>query len=346
MTAALQSAKWTFTTRRVNRAAAVGLGPDVARARVGDLVLARVETIGAHKRVQLDAGRPSALWRGDLIVAACGARYAADQFEGAARIAPEGCDLLAGGGVLGRLEGRNAAVAAPTRCTPLGLLTGADGAVLNLADYARPRAAAERPRTVIALLGAGMNAGKTTAAAALIRGLTSAGRRVAGIKATGTGAFGDVNAYADAGAALALDFTDDGLPSTYRVAIDRIEAGIDALLAHAAADGCDAAVVELADGVLQPETAALLADGRAARFDATLYAAGDALSAAGGLAALARLGVAPLAVTGLLTRAPLAVREAEAATGAWVLGRDALADPSVAGALAAMAAPAPARAAA
>jgi len=77
MTAALQSAKWTFTTRRVNRAAAVGLGPDVARARVGDLVLARVETIGAHKRVQLDAGRPSALWRGDLIVAACGARYAA-----------------------------------------------------------------------------------------------------------------------------------------------------------------------------------------------------------------------------------------------------------------------------
>jgi hypothetical protein len=177
-----------------------------------------------------------------------------------------------------------------------------------------------------------MNAGKTTAAAALIRGLTTAGVATAGLKATGTGAFGDVNAYADAGAAFVADFTEDGLASTYRQPVERVEAALDALLGHAVAEGCEAAVVEIADGLLQAETAALLTRS-AFWFDALVFAAGDALSAVGGLATLERFGARPIAVTGLITRAPLAVREAEAATGAWILDRDALSDPATATAL-------------
>lgn len=331
---AAANAKWAFTTRRVDRADAAGLDANVGVARPGDVVLARIDRIGSHRRLQLAAGGFSDFWEGDLVVAACGDRYAADQFEGSGVIDPEGCDLLAGGGVLGRLETKNGRMAAPTRLVPLGRLVDAAGAPLTLGRYARERSAAGRPETVIGVVGAGMNAGKTTAAAALIRGLTAAGLRTAGLKATGTGAFGDVQAYASAGAAFVADFTDDGLVSTYRQPTGRIVETLDALLGHAAAEGCEAAVVEIADGLLQPETAALLSGGRvAARLDGVLYAAGDALSALGGLAMLERYGVRALALTGLMTRAPLAVREAEAATRVWILDRTELCDPAAATAL-------------
>jgi hypothetical protein len=327
-------AKWAFTTRRARRSDCAGLAPDVAAARPGDLLLAAVERIGSHKRVQLACGRLSDLWPGDLIVAACGDRYAVDQFDGIGEIDPEGCDLLAGGGVVGRMASRHDRMAPATRLTPLGRLVDAAGAPLTLARYARPRPAPARPETVIVALGAGMNSGKTTAAAALIRGLSAAGIATAGLKATGTGAFGDLHAYADAGAGFVADFTECGLASTCRQPLARIEAALDDLLAHAAEAGCEAAVVEIADGLLQPETAELLESPRnAGRFDGALFAAGDALSAAGGLVALERLGIRVLALSGLVTRAPLAVAEAEAATGAWVLGRDALADPATATAL-------------
>ena len=89
-------AKWAFSTRRVNQADAVNMRRDVTSAVSGDLLIGRVLSIGSHARVQLTDGRPSELYAGDLIVAACGARYASDQFEGVARIAAEGADMLAG----------------------------------------------------------------------------------------------------------------------------------------------------------------------------------------------------------------------------------------------------------
>lgn len=326
-------AKWAFTTRRVPRNAPVGLNKDVAAARPGDLVLGRVDAIGAHKRLQLASGRPSGLYVGDLVVAACGARYAPDQFEGVAAISPKGADLLAGGGVLGAMRSRNGRMASPTVVAPLGLLTGADGAAINVAGYALPF----QPRPdlpAIAVVGASMNAGKTTAAASLAHGLTRAGFRVAALKATGTGAFGDYNAYLDAGAAYVADFVDAGMASTYMEPPERIAQATDALLAGAAEAGCDLAIVELADGVYQRETAALLAEpGFRDVFSGFLYAVGDALAAKGGTDVLSRLGVRPAGLTGLIGRSPLAISEAEAATGLEVLTRETLLDPASATAI-------------
>ena len=293
----LSDAKWTFATRHVRRQDAAALCAHVGAARAGELILARVEKMGGHKRVQLSDGRHSALWDGDRIVVACGDRYAVDQFEGSARIAPDDCWLLAGGGLAGRLDARHEKMSAPTRLTPIGRVVDRRGAPLALHRYALPRGAGGRPDVVIGVVGAGMNAGKTTAAAALIRGLTTAGVATAGLKATGTGAFGDVQAYEAAGARHVGDFTDDGLASTYRLPTPRVVAALDALLGHAAQAGCEAAVVEIADGLLQRETAALLGDpGIAARFDGLVYAAGDALSALGGLDWLERRGLRALAV--------------------------------------------------
>ncbi|GAB5470342.1 MAG: hypothetical protein Kilf2KO_33720 [Rhodospirillales bacterium] len=330
----LTQAKWAFATRRVARGDASRLLPDLASAKSGDLVLGRVVSIGSHKKIQLAEGRPSDLYLGDLVVLACGARYAPDQFEGLAELNPAGADMLASGGVLGRMRHRHEKMPHPTGVQPLGLLSSGSDKAMNLADYALTPARRPAGLTVVGVVGASMNSGKTTAVASLAHGLRLAGHRVAAIKATGTGAFGDFNAFLDTGAHYVADFTDVGLVSTYRQPLPRIAAGLETLLADAGRAGCEVAVVELADGVFQKETAELLKmapvrDG----FAGLVFAAGDALAAAGGYAALKDLGITPSAMTGMVSCSPLAAAEAELATGTQVLTRTELCDPDAAQAL-------------
>lgn len=331
---AIQNAKWAFSTRRVNKKDAALLHQNVTSAKSGDLVLGQVQSIGSHKRIQLPDGRPSTLYEGDLIVAACGARYASDQFEGVAEIQQEGTDLLAGGGCLGRMRFRNDKVKRPTRISPIGLLTDNNGETLNLKRYGLPRAIPLHTLYTVALVGASMNSGKTDAVASLVHGFKGAGLKVAAIKLTGTGAFGDYNAYIDAGAHYTADFIDTGMVSTYQQPLLQILTAMDTLLSASARNGCDVAVVEIADGVLQQETAALL---RSSHFrkvvNALLYAIPDSLSAVGGCHKLAEIGITPLALTGLISSSPLNVQEAEDATGLPVMSREVLRDPAQASSL-------------
>ncbi|MBN2760179.1 MAG: hypothetical protein JXQ79_06745 [Rhodobacteraceae bacterium] len=327
--AALDDAKWTFATRRVDRACLAGLDTDFAKAQPGDLILAQVESLGQHRRVQLASGRPSNIYPGDLVVMACGARYAPDQFEGLAEIDPNGADLLAGGGCIGRMVARNERIKPATRLLPLGRCLDHAGQAVNLAQFALPRVQYPADIPVIFVLGTAMNSGKTLATAQLALGLRRAGYTVAALKGTGTGAFGDVNEYADTGAHWVADFTDAGMVTTYREPLNRVKAGLDLLLAHAAHQGCQIAVVEIADGLFQRETGALIADPWLRnRMAGLVFACGDAVAAAGGVAELAQHGLRPDALTGLLSCSPMAVAEAQAATGIPVLRKDDLADPA------------------
>jgi hypothetical protein len=324
-----QSAKWSFSTRRVDQSLAVGLNTDVAAARSGDLILGRIISISQHQRIQLPSGRPSSLYPGDLIVMPCGARYAPDQFEGLAKIDAEACDMLAGGGCLGQMVSRNERIKAPTRVQPLGRIIDAGGTVMNVADHAIPKAAGKASLPVIAVLGAAMNSGKTTATVALSFGLTKAGWRVATIKATGTGAFGDYNDYVDTGAHMVADFTDAGMVTTYLEPLARIKSGIADLLWQAEVAGAEVVVMEVADGLFQRETAGLVAD---AEFRQSLagvvFACGDALAASGGVTELARHNLRPVALTGIVSCSPMATLEAQAATGVEVMTRGQLLDPA------------------
>jgi hypothetical protein len=325
-------AKWCHAARRVPKDAVQGLEAAPECLRSGELLLAEVEKIGQHKRVQLHDGRYSRLFPGDLLVLAAGDRFATDQFTGRAGVRPDATlDLLAGGGIAGIEESRNRRVAAPTRLRLHGQLRGGDGAVIALDQFALAAPPRGRPATVFAVLGTGMNAGKTDAAAALINGLSQLGHRVAGIKATGTAAFCDTHLYADAGAAAVLDFTDAGMASTFRQPAQRIEAALALLLSEAVRRGCNTAVVELADGVAQVETAALIArPALRASIDGVLLAAGDPLAAEAGSALLRAAGLAPVALTGLMAGSPAALPDA---SGLPVLCRDMLADPATASAL-------------
>lgn len=323
-----QGLKWSFTTRRVTQADAVAMTVDLRDAQVGDLVLCEVETLGQHRKIQLSDQRASELYPGDRVVLCLGNRYAPDQFEGFAQLSPEGADMLAAGGIVGRMNRAHQKMAAPTRMRPIGLLCHGTGQVLNVADYALPARTIPDDVTVLGVFGASMNAGKTTAAVSLAHGLARAGFRVAGVKATGTGAFGDFNAFEDAGVP-ALDFTDAGMPTTYMMPMPRIEAGFRTLIGTAAERGAQIVVVEIADGVFQAETAAILRGGSIRdRLDAVLFAAPDALGAMGGADVMTRHGLRPFAISGMVTCSPLAQSEAAAATNLPLLSRQDLICPN------------------
>ncbi|NJM83577.1 MAG: DUF1611 domain-containing protein [Tabrizicola sp.] len=322
-------AKWAFTTRRVNRGDVRGLSTSFMAAKAGDLILCQIAEIGQHKKIQLAERRVSESYPGDLVVLCLGDRYAPDQFLASAVIDDDLIDLVAGGGVAGRADAAHASMAAPTRLKPLGLLTGARGQILNVADYALPALPANHEVTVIGVFGASMNSGKTTAASSLAHGLMRAGYAVAGVKATGTGAFGDVNSFEDGGAP-ALDFTDAGMATTFRMPLGRIEDGFDTLVATAAARGAEIVVVEIADGVFQQETRAILKSSRIRdRLDGILFAAPDALSALGGVVVLDQLGLVPFAISGMVSCSPLATAEAAEVTGLPILSRADLWSPDV-----------------
>ena len=324
--ALLVGAKWAFTTRNVRLEDVRGLSRDFAGARPGDLLMARTIEIGQHAKVQLTSGRNSENVVGDIVVMVVGDRYAPDQFEGVAEIDPRGCSVIAGGGLAGRVVAAHASMDEPTALEPIALLCDAEGDVLNIADYALPPRTIPDETVVIGVFGTSMNSGKTTASMSLALGLRRAGLRVAGVKATGTGAFGDYNAFDDAGVPVS-DFVDAGMGSTYRMPLERIEAGFETLVGTAAANGADVVVVEIADGVFQRETQQILERSRIRdRLDGVLFAAFDSAGAVGGVGVLRALGVEPLGVSGLVTCSPLAAREAEVALGLPLLERDTLRD--------------------
>lgn len=323
----LASAHWTFTTRRVNHDDVAGFSRSFDEAKAGDLVLCEITEINQHRRLQLTTKRYKKSYVGDLFVACVGDRYAPDQFQGAAQINGQAAHLLAGGGVVGTVEHAHERMAPPTIVRPLGLLTDDKGKTINVARYGLVKHAIPSDVTVLGVFGASMNAGKTTAAVSLAYGLSRAGYAIAGAKITGTGSFGDFLAFEDTGIPT-YDFTDAGLASTYRVPLKRIEDGFETVVGHAAEGGAEIVVVEIADGVFQGETAEILRASKIKdRLDGLMFAAPDALGSVCGVQVLSGYGLRPFAVSGMVTRSPLAVQEAVTQTGVTHMTREQLCDP-------------------
>lgn len=328
-------AKAAYTTRRVPRDDMAMLVTGDVTPKAGDVVLARVEKVGQHARIELATGRRSRLFVGDEILLCVGNRYAPDQFEA---VLPKGlgpCAMVAAGGIAADVLSRSERVANATVIHLHGLVADGRGDVLNLERYALPRMNPPSPsQVVLAVAGTAMNAGKTETATNLIKGLVHAGYRVGAAKVTGTGAGGDVWSAWDAGADPVLDFTDAGLASTYRVPAERVERAALTLVGYLSESEADIIVLELADGLLQTETARLLESPRfASLIDGVIFAAGDALGAAAGVHWLNQKHFNVLGASGVLTRSPLAIRELEAVVGMPVFTMDTLNNPLEATAL-------------
>ena len=121
----------------------------------------------------------------------------------------------------------------------------------------------------------------------------------------------------DAGAATYNDFTHFGYPSTYMLSEEELLR----IFNHIDLKHCNNPrnfwVVELADGILQRETAMLLAsEDVKSRIHRLIFCAGDALGAVGGLKVLTeKFGLTPDAISGVCSSAPLAKQELADYTG-------------------------------
>ncbi len=308
----LQSGKRSYATRRIALGDAAGLFSFGVRPQTGDLVLARIDRIGHHRRIESPEGRRGQLYVGDEVLLCFGARYASDQFEAVVPKRLEPCHMVAAGGIAALCVNRHDSTRPATQITPIGLVADTEGRVLNLKDYALSgaRPLSGRPYTMT-VVGTSMNAGKTTTIAGMVRGLSSNGLKVAVGKVTGTGAGGDRWAYVDAGASEVLDFTDFGYASTYKVPSDELTALLSAMMSSLAEDRPDVIILELADGLFFSETADLVETPAFAEMvDDVVVAASDAMGAEAGVRRLAANEMVPIALAGRMTSSPLAVREA------------------------------------
>ena len=309
----LDRAQSSFAIRRVPRAAMRTVIGGTVRPRSGDVVLAAVVRLGQHRRLERPDGRRAVLHIGDEILVAYADRYAPDQYESHVPDSLRRTQLVASGGIASAALSRNLDMRLATDLMPVGLVGDDRGRPLNVADFALEPVSpkSERPLTV-AVIGTSMNSGKTTTIHFMVHGLSRAGVRAGVTKVTGTGSGGDYWVMVDAGAHRMLDFTDAGLASTYRQPISRIAQSFVELVDHLSDSGTDVNFVEVADGIYQRETARLIESGTFRSIvDVVLFASGDASGAAAGVAHLRGLGLHVAAVSGRITRSPLATREVQ-----------------------------------
>lgn len=222
----------------------------------------------------------------------------------------------------GEVINQHADIEPATVIEPVGLIADESG-VINLSRVAPAQVrpwrqareefqALEKKPTVVIVFGSSMNSGKSTTLGCLVNGLGNAGLSVNAGKATGTGAGNDANLYGDAGADVVIDFTDFGLVSTFKLSFEEVKDVVFSTITELAqADEPDVVVVEIADGIYQGETRALVRDPdfRAA-IDRVVFACGEALSAAAGSTVLREARLPLAAISGVLTSAPLIASEA------------------------------------
>jgi hypothetical protein len=307
-----------YALRRVPLSAMTHIVPCPINPSAGTLALGRLAKIGKHARLELADGRLATLHEGDTLALVFGNRYATEQFEGYSRADADCCDLLSIGGLCGVVTSKHATVADPSKLQLIGAIASVHGLPLRLRQFAvsTPRMELNRRPRIILVCGSSMDSGKTYTAMSLIVGLQRQGLRVAGIKLTGTAAGRDTWSMRDAGACVALDFIDGGYASTYLCEpIELLELS-EQLIAHTTEHQADWAVIEIADGLLQRETAALLQSASfMSQVTACVFATRDPLGAVGGVSMLSRWGITPVVISGLIARSPLAMREVQSATG-------------------------------
>src|SRR5688572_28930673 len=234
------------------------LGEEIP-AVAGTVVAARIlNAKHSYNTLEDVHGRMVALHPGDVIAGALGHR---DALYGHAGYVPESVKvgdelrLLNRGGVIGQTDCQPSAMEEPFKLEILGSVlefpyfgrrVGLPAQVARAALPIRLPEAHELP-PLVALVGTSMDAGKTTAAAALVRALVRRGLTVAAGKMTGVSLRRDVLMMQDCGASPVSIFTDFGVVTTNQ---DNAVAAAHGLVAHLAETRPDLLVLEMGDGLL------------------------------------------------------------------------------------------------
>jgi len=309
----LNAVRWAWAARGLKREAEekqYRLLPDHGRPAAGDAVVVQVDRIGHHQHLETEWERRVRLYEGDRLVGVFGNRYATDVYEGRVLEARR-LHLLTTSGLIGTVTSRNRSVGRPTNVKFVGYLADSQGVKVNTKSlrFQSPSPQVGSPDLVL-VVGTGMSTGKTTVMRKILRAMAARGVRVGGCKLTGTASPRDLYEMRATGAVLATDFSDYGFPSTYLESLDELIRIMDLMGAACGRAGAEIVMIEIADGLLQPETRMLLESSEVRRRVKGVVVAGACSSSL--LFAteyLRKLGHEVWAASGLITNSPLFVRE-------------------------------------
>ncbi|AMC11952.1 hypothetical protein Lupro_12035 [Lutibacter profundi] len=299
--------------------------------KAGDVAIFKVKEIGKHTRIQSTTGNNKYILPGDLIMAAFGNRYATEQMEGfIPNCYHNTYHILGQGGAIGILKNMHAKfeLVGPTSLSLVGYIVNENGSVINTkylnnATTTYKSIPLNKHHKVILSLGTSMDSGKTSSAAFLARGLKLARKKIAFIKLTGTVYTKDKNMVRDYGANISLDFSYFGFPSTYMCSTEEIISLYKHLIEQVRPHNPEYIIVEIADGLLQRETHALINNKEfMSKISGALFSSLDSMSAIAGANMLTELGCNIIGVTGLFTVSPLLINEVKEKSNYTVLTKE------------------------
>jgi hypothetical protein len=282
----------------------------------GDVMYGEVDNIGQHQSIESKTGRIHKIYSGNKGIFVFGNRYAPDYYEATVpKKRTKKVDLVSRSGMISKMREKNSKIKDPTKIRFLGYVCDKDGNIINTKNYSiinPKRTEKNKPRSkMIVFIGTSMNSGKSFAAAAMVRALTQLNKNVRASKITGTASLKDILSMSDSGAEKYSDFTFVGYPSTYKLNTFELLEIFDKLDLNFANSPKNYWVVEIADGIMQRETAALLLNPEfRKRIHKVVFCAGDALGAIGGAKQLEEVfGIKPNMISGLCTASPLHIKE-------------------------------------
>jgi len=263
---------------------------DQLEASPGNAIVVRaLSEKRVYNELELESGRMSKIFRGDVILGALGRRRALRGFSGDV---PEQLrtgdtvQLLNRGGVMGRSLSDHKDLGQPLSCEVLGMPVR-EGRIVRLLDARLPEVSsleALRIPPVLIVSGTCMESGKTLFLSELTRELFKGGLVIAGGKLTGIACLRDLRAMEDHGAALTASFLDAGYPSTAGLGASTLVTIAKTVIAHLAASEPDLILLELGDGVIGEYGVLEILKDREIRSSVRMHAfcAGDMVGAWGG----------------------------------------------------------------
>lgn len=303
--------KWTWACRILDHINNYKLDTcSATEPKVGDLVLVRVEKIGNHEKIVTINNKRLRIYVGDLLVGVFGNRYATDAFEGEVN-GLQHLSILTAAGMIGTVKSKYKEIGEPTRVSSIGFLNDEKGHRINLKELKFYKSLPKSQiKNLIVVVGTRMNSGKTMSAIKLIKGFSEKGLKIAACKLTGSVSNRDQDEMRSAAAKFIIDFSDYGFPSTYLCTKEELIDLFNTMLSDMEKINPDVIIMEMADGILQRETAMLLKDPSIKRMIKGIVLTAESTSSAlYGVEKLKKLNYNVIAVSGVITSSPLSVRE-------------------------------------
>ena len=160
----------------------------------GDYVIGRVSTHVCYgPRIELANGRMMEIAHGDDLVGAFGVRAATLEAVGSWQaIGDDGVmQALTGAGLIGRATSVSPHIRTLLDLDYQGHVVRSDKKV-TMKDFVKPVSGRRYDIPTVFIIGTSMSAGKTTVGKVIVRELSRAGLRVAGVKLTGAGRYRDI----------------------------------------------------------------------------------------------------------------------------------------------------------